>query len=270
MRFRKKILLIEDDLALGSSIVEILSFNNFHVEWFKDGAEALLYLSKYTCDLIISDLMMPTMNGEELFLKIRKDIKSNSIPFIVITAKMDDESKYRLLEKGANDYITKPFKVKELIYKIRNILDFKLNIIKRLSPDPFSKVTINLSEKDFITAVNEILVKTLKSKIDHAELAKRLFISKSTLDKKIRKHTNKNISQYIREFKLNYTIKLINLGEKNIQFLVTESGFNSFSYFCTSFKSYVGMSARDYIKTIQNPKNDFEIQKANIIIKDVS
>ena len=72
------------------------------------------------------------------------------------------------------------------------------------------------------------------------------------MDKKIRKLTNKNITQYIREFKLEYAIKLIDLGERNIQFLVDETGFNSFSYFSTSFKSYVGLTTRDYIKSIQN------------------
>lgn len=91
----------------------------------------------------------------------------------------------------------------------------------------------------------------MKSKIGVDELAKELFISRSSLDKRIRKLSNKNISQYIREFKLQYAIKLIDLGEKNVQFLVDETGFNSFSYFSTSFKSYVGLTTRDYIKSIK-------------------
>ncbi|AWG23065.1 DNA-binding response regulator [Flavobacterium faecale] len=251
MKVKKKIVLIEDDLALGISIVEILAFNNYDVEWFKDGAETITYFKKNICDLIISDFMMPTMNGEELFLKIHKEIKKNSIPFIIITANIDEGIKYRQLENGVNDYLTKPFKTKELLYKIKNILDFKQNIVKKFTPDPFSKVTIKLSQKDFILSLNEILLKTMKSKIDTTELSKRLFMSKSTLDKKIRKHTNKNTSQYIREFKLEYAIKLINLGEKNIQFLVDETGFNSFSYFSTSFKSYTRISAREYIKALK-------------------
>lgn len=247
-----KIVLIEDDIALGSLILELLILNDFNVDWFKDGAEAHTYLQKHLPDIIISDFMMPKMNGEELFLKIRKDIKFHSIPFIIITANIDDGAKYRQLKNGVNDYILKPFKVKELIYKIRNVMDFKKNIEKKLTPDPFSKVTIKLSEKDFITSVNTILCKNLKSKVNIDELAKKLFISKSTLDKKIRKHSSKNITQYIREFKLEYAMKLIDLGEKNIQFLVDETGFNSFSYFSTSFKAYLGMTPTNYIKSIQN------------------
>jgi DNA-binding response OmpR family regulator len=253
MKFKKsEILLIEDDLALGSSISEILTLSNFKVHWFTDGLKALDYLRNNLPDIIISDLMMPYMDGEELFVNIRKNKKFNAIPFIIITANMVEEVKYRQLEKGVNDYIMKPFKSKELIFKIKNTLALRNNIEKKYKPDPFSKVTIKLSQKDFLVSVNEYILNNLKSKIGLEELSSHLFISKSTLDKKIRKLTNKSITQYIREFKLDYAIKLIDLGERNIQFLVDETGFNSFSYFSTSFKSYVGLNTRDYIKSLKD------------------
>ncbi|GEL12200.1 two component transcriptional regulator, AraC family [Flavobacterium glycines] len=245
------VVLIEDDLLIGDSIVELLTLNNYNVCWLKDGQEAINYLKKNIPDIIISDLMMPLMDGEELFLEIQKNKKFNSIPFIMITANADTETKFRQLENGVHDFIIKPFKVKELILKIKNLLILKNSIEKKFTPDPFSKVTIKLSNKDFIESVNEILLKNMKSKVNVVELASELHISKSTLDKKIRKRTNKNITQYIREFKLDYTIKLINAGEKNIQFLVDEAGFNSFSYFSTSFKKYMGLSPREYINNVQ-------------------
>lgn len=241
------IVLIEDDLLIGDSILELLTLNNYNVYWLKDGQEAVCYLKKNIPDIIISDLMMPIMNGEELFLEIQKNKKFNSIPFIMITANIDAETKFRQLENGVHDFIIKPFKVKELLLKIKNLLALKNSIEKKFIPDPFSKVTIKLSNKDFLDSVNEILLKNMKSKINVVELATELHISKSTLDKKIRKRANKNITQYIREFKLDYTIKLITSGEKNIQFLVYESGFNSFSYFSTSFKKYKGISPREFI-----------------------
>jgi DNA-binding response OmpR family regulator len=252
MKTRKSnIVLIEDDLALGSLIMELLLLNDFNVNWFVDGMKALDHLQNNIPDIIISDMMMPIMNGEQLFMNIRKNIEFNTIPFVIITANMDDEVKYRQLENGVNDYIMKPFQTKELIFKIRNLLQFKKNIEKKIKPDPFSKVSIRLSRIDFLSSINDILLKDMKSKIGVDELAKELFISRSSLDKRIRKLSNKNISQYIREFKLQYAIKLIDLGEKNVQFLVDETGFNSFSYFSTSFKSYVGLTTRDYIKSIK-------------------
>ncbi|MFV5686501.1 response regulator [Flavobacterium sp. GB2R13] len=257
---KKKIVLIEDDLALGNSILELLRWSDFDVNWFEDGLKALVYLNKNIPDIIISDLKMPNMNGEELFLKIRKNSKFNTIPFIIITANMDDDVKFRQLENGVNDFIMKPFKVKELVYKIKNLIDLKKNIEKKFIPDPFSKITIQLSRKDFISSLNEILIKNIKYKMDMSQLSADLFISKSTLDKRIRKLTNKNITQYTREFKLDYAVRLMQLGERNIQYLVNETGFSSFSYFSTSFKSYLNITPRDYIKSINIEKIDIQIK----------
>jgi DNA-binding response OmpR family regulator len=250
--YKRKIVLIEDDKALGNSILELLLFNNFEVTWFDDSIKALDYLSQNFPDLIISDLMMPGMNGEDLYLNIRKNKKFTVVPFIIITANIDDEVKLRQLEHGVNDYIMKPFQIKELILKVNNVLELRKNIEKNFGIDPFSKVTIKLSEKDFLTSLNEALLKDIKVRPNLDELSKNLFISKSTLDKRIRKLTNKNISQYIREFKIQYAMKLIDLGERNIQFLVDQTGFGSFSYFSTSFKSYLNISPRDYIKSVQS------------------
>jgi DNA-binding response OmpR family regulator len=253
---KKNVLLVEDDLALGGSIYELLSLSDFNVSWLVDGIKALEYLKTNTPDIIISDLMMPNMNGEELYVKIKKNSKLRAIPFIVITANMDSELKFKQLENGVNDYLMKPFKSKELFLKVRNLLDLKTNIEKKFKPDPFSKVTIKLSENDFITNLNDFLLKNIKSKICIDELSNHLFISRSTLDKKIRKLANKNVTQYIREFKLEFAIRHIDQGERNIQFLVDETGFNSFSYFSTSFKMYKGLNTRDYIKSIQVGKED--------------
>ena len=254
--YKRKIVLIEDDKALGNSILELLLFNNFEVTWFDDSIKALDYLSQNFPDLIISDLMMPGMNGEDLYLNIRKNKKFTVVPFIIITANIDDEVKLRQLEHGVNDYIMKPFQIKELIFKVHNVLELRKNIEKNFGIDPFSKVTIKLSEKDFLTSLNEALLRDIKVRPNLDELSKSLFISKSTLDKRIRKLTNKNISQYIREFKIQYAMKLIDLGERNIQFLVDQTGFGSFSYFSTSFKSYLNISPRDYIKSVQSSNTE--------------
>jgi DNA-binding response OmpR family regulator len=253
---KKRVVLIEDDLALGNSILEVLTCSNFDVNWFEDGLTALVYLNKNVPDIIVSDLKMPNMGGEELFLKIRKSIEFNTIPFIVITANKDNDVKFKQLENGVNDFIMKPFAAKELVYKIKNLMQLKKSIEKKFSPDPFSKITIQLSKKDFITSLNDILIKNIKYKIDTNQLTSALFISKSTLDKKIRKLTNKNITQYTREFKLDYAVKLIQLGERNIQYLVDETGFSSFSYFSTSFKAYLKVTPRDFIKLINYGKKD--------------
>ncbi|MBX9889430.1 MAG: response regulator [Flavobacteriaceae bacterium] len=251
MHSRKKILLIEDDVMLGGTLKEFLVLSNFYVKWVKSAKDGFSYLVKNKVDVVISDLMMPSISGEQLFLMIRKDKKFSSIPFIMITANASEEVKFRQLELGVNDFISKPFKIKELGLRITNIIDFRSKVIKQVSPDPFSRITITLSDKPFLDKIDEILAQSLKLNLTLEEIAFKLNVSKSTLDKKMRKLSNVNTSQYIREFKLNYAISLIKLGERNIQFIAFESGFNSFSYFSTSFKSYTQMSPRDYIKFIE-------------------
>ncbi|CAM3763645.1 response regulator transcription factor [Flavobacterium chungbukense] len=246
-----KLTIIEDDIVLGTTITEMLKLNNFDVLYFKDSLEALLHLNKNVPDIIICDMVMPNLNGEELFFKIRKNNRFNATPFIMITANIDDDLKFKQLKNGVTDFIIKPFKVQELIYKINNLIFLKNNIEKKFSPDPFSKVTIKLSEKDFITSLNEILIQKMKTNIDMNELAGDLAISKSTLDKRVRKLTHKNASQYIREFRLDYAVKLIRSGERNIKYIVDQTGFSSLSYFSTSFKLYLNMTPRDYIKSIE-------------------
>jgi DNA-binding response OmpR family regulator len=270
MKIKYKIVLVEDDLTLGHSIFTALTMCGFDVRWIQCGHEAMNYIKKNGCDFIICDLVMPKMNGDELLSILRKDKKYNCTPFIIITANVDTEVKYSLLESGVNDYITKPFNTKELIYKINNVLAFKQQIIKTEKPDPFSKVTIKLSETNFLTSLNEVLLKNLKTQINTEQLSKLLFKSKSTLDKQIRKHTKRNTSQYMREFKIEYAIKLINLGEKSVYFLLTETGFNSSSYFTTSFKNYTGMTPRSYIKyldvKLETKISDSRINKYHVCI----
>lgn len=251
LKQKTKITIIEDDIVLGNTISEILQLNNFEVMYFKDSTEALIHLNKNTPDIIICDMVMPNINGEELFFKIRRNNKFQTIPFIMITANIDDDVKFKQLENGVNDFIIKPFMVKELILKINNLISLKNNIEKKFSLDPFSKITIKLSEKDFITSLNEILLKKIKSNMDMNELASELSISKSTLDKRVRKLTHKNTSQYIREFRLEYAIKLIRSGERNIKYIVDQTGFGSLSYFSTSFKLYLDTTPRDFIKSIE-------------------
>jgi YesN/AraC family two-component response regulator len=229
---------------------ELLTLNHFNVKWLKNGVEALHYLKSNVPDIIISDLMMPLMDGEQLFLNLKKLKTLNVVPFIIITANLDDTIQLRQLEHGVTDFIRKPFKTVEFLLKIQNLIALKQNIINKYKPDPFSKITIKLSEKDFMSSVNEIVLKNIKSKVDVNELASQLFISKSTLDKKTRKYANCNISQYIRELKLDFAVKMMDLGERNFQFLADETGFNSLSYFSTSFKQYKGITPRDYVKNI--------------------
>lgn len=244
---KSDILLIEDDIFLGQTLSELLVLYHFNVKWCKNGLEAFQYLEDNIPDIIICDLMMPTMSGQELFLKIRNFRKFDQVPFIMITANMTFENKIHNLQNGVNDFIHKPFKIQELVYKIQNFLFFKQNIIKQ-AQNPFSKIQVKSSKMDFFEKIDEIIFNNIKSDITVDQLSKEIFVSKSTLDKKIRKFKQVNISTYIREKRLNYAISLIEEGEVNVDVLSTEAGFNSNSYFSVCFKKYTGLSPKKYMK----------------------
>ena len=245
-----QLLLVEDDLALGQTISELLLMNSYNVKWCHNGLEAFRYLENNTPDIIVCDLMMPVMSGDELFLKIRNFRKFDQVPFIVITADMTFENKLKQLENGVNDFINKPFKIQELLFKIKNILQYKDSVIK-LNQDPLSKFPVKLRRNDFFEKLNLVLLKNLKNNISIEKIASEVHVSRSTLDKKIRHSKKINISSYIKEFKLNYSIKLIEAGETSVEILASESGFNSLSYFSTCFKQHIGITPKEYIKKIK-------------------
>ena len=242
-----QLLLVEDDISLGQTISELLQVNEYEVKWCKNGLEAFQFLENNLPDIIICDLMMPLMTGEELFLKIRNFRKFDQIPFIIITADITFENKIKQLENGVNDFINKPFKIQELVLKIKNFLQYKENVVKQ-SQNPVSKIQIKSRKNDFFEKIDEIILKNIKSDITIEKLAKEIFVSKSTLDKKIRKFKQVNVSTYIREIRLNYAISLIEAGEGNVDALANECGFNSTSYFSICFKSYAGLPPKKYIK----------------------
>lgn len=108
----KKILIIDDDIHIGNMLEEVLAKENYHVLRAYSGTEALLLLTSHTPDLILLDLMLPGLSGEEVLPKIK------GIPVIVVSAKSDIEGKVNLLLDGAVDYVTKPFNTKELLARI--------------------------------------------------------------------------------------------------------------------------------------------------------
>ncbi|RAR47254.1 response regulator transcription factor [Flavobacterium lacus] len=245
------ILLIEDDLSLGQTLLDLFKSERYNVKWCKSGHEAMHYLENSVVDAIVCDLMMPGMSGEEFFLRIRKISKYDKIPFIVITANAAYDTKIRQLENGVNGYLTKPFKFQELVLKVKNIIDHSIRLTKtndKLSPH----INEKFLKKNFFKSLHAILEKNINSTIEIDEIAKELFVSKSTVFKRIKAAKDCSTSQYIREFKIRYAIRLIEEGETNVQFLADSLGFNSLSYFSICFKKYTKVSPKKYIKSISN------------------
>lgn len=133
-----KLLLVEDERDLSRAIKEILVYSKYEVDTAFDGLEALDYVAQYSYDLIIMDVMMPKMNGIESLKRIRA--QNIDTPIIMLTAKSELDDKVEGLDSGADDYLTKPFQVKELLARIRALTRRKAEIVNVTS---LGNVTFN-------------------------------------------------------------------------------------------------------------------------------
>jgi len=133
-----KILLVEDEVELSNSIKEYFVFNNFEVDTAYDGEQAVYFAKEYSYDVIIMDVMMPKMDGLTALKHIRSS--ENSTPIILLTAKSELEDKIEGLELGADDYLTKPFHIKELLARVRALSRRRAVLVNTLS---FGNITID-------------------------------------------------------------------------------------------------------------------------------
>tara|TARA_R110001592_G_scaffold236456_3_gene494779 strand:- start:9 stop:752 length:744 start_codon:yes stop_codon:yes gene_type:complete len=243
-----KILIVEDDVAIRESLIDMLEINEYIVFSVENGLKGLELIEQQHLDLIISDVAMPEMDGFELLKKIRDNAKTELIPTIMLTAKVELESKLKGLEMGADDYITKPFEFRELHLKINNLIQKQEKLIHHFSLIP---------DKNLMPSQDIIFLKKLKflleeniteSKLQIDFLAKHLCMSTSTLQRKVKKITGKPTVQIIKEFKLKKAQEMITANYGTLSEIAYKSGFNSLSYFSTSYKEFLRKTPTEELK----------------------
>ncbi|MDX2430861.1 MAG: two-component regulator propeller domain-containing protein [Bacteroides sp.] len=246
-----RILLVEDNLDLQKFLYNEMS-NLYNVMIANNGEEALLVASKNLPDLIISDIMMPVMDGLELCKKIKGDEVTSHIPVILLTAKSGAESELSGFESGADDYITKPFNPDILKLKIRNILEVRKQLSNKFSESAtYIPENIKISEID--QGFLEKFVKMVEDNIDDSELsgdrlACELGMSKGNLYKKLKTLTGMTVNIYVRTIRLKIAARLLKQGTYNISEVAYSVGFNNPKYFSTCFSEMFKVSPKEYMK----------------------
>lgn len=245
------ILIVEDNKDVRTYIREQLE-KNFQVKEAADGEEGLKLAREILPDLIVSDLMMPKINGLQLCKTIRQDEMTSHIPIIMLTAKADLEDKIEGLEGGVDDYITKPFSAKELKVRIRNLL-----IQRKLLGERFKKATIiKPSEVSIVSADQTFLEKIIKLIEDNFEnqdfnpdsLASEVNMSVSQLNRKLNALINQPAGQLIRSLRLQRAADLLKHKAGTIAEICYQLDFNDPAYFSRAFKKQFGCSPTEYIK----------------------
>lgn len=243
------ILVVEDNAELRSFIVESLSKIADVIE-AEDGKEGWQMILGRLPDIVVSDVMMPEMNGYELCHKSKTDVRTSHIDFILLTAKTAQESKEKGLESGADDYLTKPFHMYELELRIQNAFQQQANLrthlrqeFLALKPDEKTPVVKN----DFLRKLNEALVLNNKN-INVEGLAAEMAMSQSTLNRKLKALLGLSAIEFIKQARLQRAVELL-LTDQNMSDIAYQVGFESPSYFSQCFKEAYGMSPSDYQKT---------------------
>jgi len=244
------ILVVEDHADLRQYIKESLG-NNFIIKEAPNGEQGLREARRLIPDLIISDIMMPKMDGNELTRILKQDEKTSHIPIILLTAKSEHESKLESLEIGADDYITKPFDRKELQLRVKNLIDMRKKFqekyargdyIPRKEPRKFN----NLEEK-FMTRITEIIENHIsEEEFSIEQFAEEMYMSRMQLHRKLRALTGKSASLYIRSFRLLRSRKMIEEGRGNVSEIAYSVGFSSPAYFTRCFKKEFGIPPSEF------------------------
>jgi YesN/AraC family two-component response regulator len=244
-----QILIVEDNPELRQYLVKNLSLN-FQVEDARNGKEGLEKSFQFIPDLIVTDVMMPEMDGFELLKAIKADERTSHIPVLILTAKNDGEDHLTGLETGASDYLMKPFEIRLLTMKIRNMLEMQKKMRERYSTQVFispSDLPISNIDETFIRRAIDVVEKNMKDEDFNVEkFSGQLNMSHIQLYRKLNAIANLSPSDFIRTIRLKRAAQLITQGNLNINEVCYETGFNNPSYFTKCFKKEFGVLPKDY------------------------
>lgn len=245
------ILVVDDNRDMTDFLQKALGEYFKRVITAKDGVEALQLTKNHIPDIIVSDVMMPRMNGYELCKSIKEDITISHIPIILLTAKDDKQSQLSGYKNGADAYLTKPFEVEMLMGIIRNRLENRELIKQRymdmgLIPTP-EETTFSQADETFLLKINKVIQENLSNTgLDIKFICKEMGVGRSSLYNKLKAITGMGANEYINKFRIEKAIKLIATADMTFAEIAEETGFTTPSYFSTAFKQYTGESPTQY------------------------
>ena len=242
-------LIVEDNDDLRHFIVDELS-NKFRVIEAHNGKEGMERTIRELPDLIISDVMMPIMDGFEMCEKIKLEWQTSHIPIIILTAKADEESFYHGLKIGADAYIRKPFEMKHLLIQIENLLTNRRKLLDKFNNNPlmdWEKLATNIGEKEFLGKVYRIIENHLADNNFGVEsLADELNMSRSQLYKKVFSILNISAGELIRDVRLKKASFLLYDQRYAVSDVALMVGFADRPQFSRSFTNLFGISPKQY------------------------
>lgn len=243
------ILVVEDNRDLNNYICSCLA-DKYNVIGVTNGEDALAKAVYLLPNLIITDLMMPKMNGIELIQQLKKDMNTSHIPIIMVTAKTGTDDIREGYAAGADEYITKPFDASILKVRVDNLIQNREKL-KELYSKNFSLESLGVDVTSVDEKFMQKLYATLQQNIANSDLnldafCKELGLSKSNLYRKIKQITGYSPNEFIRNFRLETAAKMLKETDMTITEVYCAVGYNSLAYFSNCFKALYGMSPTEF------------------------
>ena len=250
-----RILLVEDNEELLKATADALR------KWYKvlkarDGMEALDLLKYHEVDVIVSDVMMPRMDGNELCRRLKNDIATSHLPVILLTAKVSVEAKVEGMESGADFYLEKPFSIRQLHLQIDSLLRLRQQFYERMKsidgfmapPQDSKEQAHGLSQQDLLFIEN--LQKSVEENMHDEDfsidtLAEQLNMSRSSFYRKIKALTDMTPTDYLKTARMNKAARMLKEGSRSSE-VAEQVGFTSSSYFAKCFRAQFGCLPKDY------------------------
>lgn len=247
---KPSILIVEDSKDVRLYLNDLLS-NEYHLYEAVNGKEGITVAQEKIPDLIISDVMMPEMDGMEFCRRIKTDWLTSHIPVIMLTAKASGESKIEGLEIGADDYLTKPFNSKELFVRVKNLLEQRRLLREKFSKEEYKKpetVTANPLDEEFLQKAFSLAEKNLDNvNFDTEAFAKEMFLSRMQLHRKLQAITGQTPGDFVRSFRLKKAAQMLKENRLSVTQIAFAVGYNSPSQFSRAFSKQFNCTPTEYL-----------------------
>lgn len=251
------VLFVDDNHDLCDFIRDNLK-NDYSLLIANDGQEAIVLLKQHDVSIVVSDIMMPVMDGIELCKQIKTNIQWSHIPVILLTARTAEEHKLEGLELGADDYLTKPFNLEILKLRIFKFVEWSLRSHKafkqKLDVNPHDITITPLDEKLIAKAIKIVEDHICDTEFSVEILGDALGLSRGHLYKKLIAITGKGPAEFIRTIRLKRAVQLLEKSQMQISEIAYDVGFNSPKRFTINFKDEFGLSPSEYLRKFKNEK----------------
>ena len=253
---KQPILLIVEDNEDMRSYIRMYFKKEFQIIEAFDGADGYNKSTEHIPDIIISDVMMPNIDGNEFCKKVKSDERTSHIPVILLTARASKESRIEGLEKGADDFITKPFDGEELQVRVKNLIDQRKILSERyrlgfeIIKSEIPEHALSMDEQ-FLKKAETVVESNLSNpEYGVVNFASDMALSRVQLHRKLRALVDQSVTEFIRTIRLNFAIGLLQRKAGTISEIAYDAGFNNPTYFTISFKKKYGISPSDYLNRL--------------------